>query len=153
MSPEVIRWLDMAKQDEAVAEHLLESFRPVPVEIICYHCQQAAEKAIKALLIAQGVDSLPRSHDLSFLLNSLAKPEVIPERVYEDADRLTPLRCSGSVSQRSGTGGTARSSGNGSGSGGAELGQIHYDRIAKTLRCRSSDERYPDSGFFLFSWL
>ena len=90
MSPEVIRWLDMAKQDEAVAEHLLESFRPVPVEIICYHCQQAAEKAIKALLIAQGVDSIPRSHDLSFLLNGLAKPEVIPERVYEDADRLTP---------------------------------------------------------------
>ena len=90
MSPEVIRWLDMAKQDEAVAEHLLESFRPVPVEIICYHCQQAAEKAIKALLIAQGVDSIPRSHDLSFLLNGLVKPEVIPERVYEDADRLTP---------------------------------------------------------------
>lgn len=90
MKPEVIRWLGMAKQDQEVAEHLLENFRPIPVEIICYHCQQAAEKAIKALLLAQGVDSIPRSHDLSFLLNGLAKPEVIPERVYEDADRLTP---------------------------------------------------------------
>lgn len=90
MKPEVTRWFDMAQQDQTVAAHLLENFRPLPVEIICYHCQQAAEKAIKALLLTQGVDSIPRSHDLSFLLRSLAQQEKIPERIYEGADLLTP---------------------------------------------------------------
>ena len=73
-----------------MAAHLLENFHPIPVEIICYHCQQAAEKAIKALLLARGVDAIPRSHDLSFLLRSLSKQEDIPEHIYEDADLLTP---------------------------------------------------------------
>lgn len=90
MNPEVIRWLDMAQLDQSVAAHLLDSFRPIPVEIVCYHCQQAAEKAIKALLLAQEVESIPRSHDLSFLLSCLVKQEAIPEHIYEDADLLTP---------------------------------------------------------------
>lgn len=37
---------DMAVMDLGVAKHLDETYRPKPLEIICYHCQQAAEKAI-----------------------------------------------------------------------------------------------------------
>ena len=36
-------WLDFAYMDLSAAEHLL-TMRPLPVEIICYHCEQAAEK-------------------------------------------------------------------------------------------------------------
>ena len=50
MVPDVQRWLDFAENDLAVAKHLLETFHPKPLEIICYHCQQAAEKAIKSRL-------------------------------------------------------------------------------------------------------
>ena len=40
-------WLDFAYMDLSAAEHLL-TMRPLPVEIICYHCEQAAEKFLKA---------------------------------------------------------------------------------------------------------
>ena len=44
-------WLSFAETDLGVARHLYESFHPKPLEIICYHCQQSAEKAIKAVII------------------------------------------------------------------------------------------------------
>ena len=42
----------IAKHSLGVARHLYETYRPQPLEIICYHCQQAAEKAIKAVIVA-----------------------------------------------------------------------------------------------------
>lgn len=44
------------------------SMVPVPLEIICYHCQQSAEKALKAYL-AYKEQEVPRTHDLTFLLD------------------------------------------------------------------------------------
>ena len=35
MKPEVTRWFDRTQQDQMVAAHLLENFRPIPIEIIC----------------------------------------------------------------------------------------------------------------------
>ena len=46
--------------------------RPRPLNVICYHCQQAAEKAIKALIVYFGSQGgMPKVHDLSFLLNQV----------------------------------------------------------------------------------
>ncbi len=40
--------------------------------MICYHCQQAAEKAIKALIVYFGSrGGMPKVHDLSFLLKQV----------------------------------------------------------------------------------
>ncbi|MDR3584168.1 MAG: HEPN domain-containing protein [Desulfosporosinus sp.] len=39
----VKEWLDFASKDISSAKYLLD-MRPVPLEIICYHCEQAAEK-------------------------------------------------------------------------------------------------------------
>lgn len=39
-------WFEIAERDLASAEFLQE-MRPIPVEIICYHCQQSAEKYLK----------------------------------------------------------------------------------------------------------
>ena len=81
----------MAKQDYGVAKHLYENYYPKPYEIICYHCQQAVEKALKALIIAFGAEGgLPRSHDLSFLLNQIKNKVKIDEKYYDYADTLTP---------------------------------------------------------------
>lgn len=55
-------WLEFAKMDLESAEFLL-AMRPVPVEIICYHCEQAAEKLLKAVLVAADIEP-PKTHDL-----------------------------------------------------------------------------------------
>jgi HEPN domain-containing protein len=88
---EVKKWIEMAEMDYGVAAHLFENYYPKPFEIICYHCQQAAEKAIKALIIAnQKQGGLPKMHDLSFLLNQIKNNVEIEEKYYEYADTLTP---------------------------------------------------------------
>lgn len=55
-------WLDLAQIDLASAEYLL-GMRPLPIEIICYHCEQATEKLLKGILVYCGVDA-PKTHDL-----------------------------------------------------------------------------------------
>ena len=42
-------WLSFAEADLGVAEHLNKTYHPKPLEIICFHCQQAAEKAVKSI--------------------------------------------------------------------------------------------------------
>ena len=84
-------WLGFAETDLGVARHLLETYRPQPLEIICYHCQQSAEKAIKAVIVAHGAQGgMPKLHDLSFLLDQVKNVVEIDDRYYDDADALTP---------------------------------------------------------------
>jgi HEPN domain-containing protein len=68
----VQEWIDLARQDEASARFLLQ-MRPLPLEVICFHCQQAAEKLIKAVLAKHGLD-IPKTHDLPVLLDLAAEP-------------------------------------------------------------------------------
>jgi HEPN domain-containing protein len=60
-------WVAMAEQDMSVAKYLLENMRPMPVEIIGFHSQQAAEKSIKSLLVYHGV-AVKKSHDIMELV-------------------------------------------------------------------------------------
>lgn len=91
MTPETKQWYDMAVMDFGVAKHLDETYRPKPLEIICYHCQQAVERAIKALIMYYGGEGgLPKLHDLSFLLNQIKNKVCIEDRYYDYADALTP---------------------------------------------------------------
>ncbi|MDR1908992.1 MAG: HEPN domain-containing protein [Spirochaetaceae bacterium] len=60
-------WLQFAKMDVSSAEFLLGK-RPVPTEIICYHCQQSAEKCLKGLLVLKG-QVPPKNHDLTQLFD------------------------------------------------------------------------------------
>ncbi|MDA8410084.1 MAG: HEPN domain-containing protein [Treponema sp.] len=63
-------WIELADQDEASARFLV-AMRPLPVEVICFHCQQSAEKTLKAFLAKKNKD-VPRSHDLLVLLDLVA---------------------------------------------------------------------------------
>ncbi len=66
-------WLAFAQTDYDCAKYLNEApLYPKPLNIICYHCQQAAEKAVKGLIVyfcSQG--GMPKVHDISFLLNQI----------------------------------------------------------------------------------
>jgi len=91
MEHEELMWLEFAKTDLGVARHLFENYYPKPMEIICYHCQQAAEKAIKSIIVFHGAQGgMPKKHNLSFLLEQMKNMEDIPEKYYDYADALTP---------------------------------------------------------------
>jgi len=56
-------WYKFAMTDYITAKHLHDTLYPKPLEIICYHCQQAAEKLLKGFLVSQNIDP-PKTHDL-----------------------------------------------------------------------------------------
>ena len=59
----VLPWLQRAENDISTARHLSENMRPIPTEIVCFHCQQAVEKYLKAFLVYN--DQEPqKTHDL-----------------------------------------------------------------------------------------
>ena len=62
----IIEWMDYARNDLRAAEYLT-NLHPQPVEIICFHCQQAAEKALKGYLVSRDIRP-PKIHDLYQLL-------------------------------------------------------------------------------------
>lgn len=85
---DVRAWLNFAGMDYEAA-NILYSHHPKPCEIICYHCQQAAEKAIKALYIFFDIPGgIPRKHDLSFLLNQIENKTEISKELRHYADAL-----------------------------------------------------------------
>ncbi len=91
MTQETKEWYDLAIMDLGVAKHLESTYFPKPIEIICYHCQQAVEKGIKALIMHYGAEGgMPKLHDLSFLLNQIKNNVSIEDKYYDYADTLTP---------------------------------------------------------------
>jgi len=61
----VKEWLKYASNDLEAANHLLTLF-PLKLEIICYLCQQSAEKMLKAFWLYSDVFP-PKTHDLEVL--------------------------------------------------------------------------------------
>ena len=59
-------WRILAERDLSVADHLAVTMRPIPSEIIAFHCQQAAEKYLKGALEFLGEEP-PYIHDLAQL--------------------------------------------------------------------------------------
>ncbi|HDL00756.1 MAG TPA: HEPN domain-containing protein [candidate division Zixibacteria bacterium] len=58
-------WFQIAEMDLLTANYL-KGMRPKPIEIICYHCQQAAEKYLKGFLAFRGHEVV-KTHDLMAL--------------------------------------------------------------------------------------
>ena len=61
------QWLAKAHNDLLNADNNLNS-EIVPFDTVCFHCQQAAEKLLKAYLLSRGLQP-PFTHDLLFLLD------------------------------------------------------------------------------------
>ena len=58
------RWIDLAKEDEKMAELALKAKL---YNQVCFHCQQGAEKLFKALLLKEK-GKFPKIHSLTELL-------------------------------------------------------------------------------------
>ena len=84
----VAEWLRFADMDLSIAKNSLETMHPAPLEIICYHCQQSAEKFLKGTIIAFEVEA-EKTHDLSKLTGTLQKHTEVPEEIADFAERLT----------------------------------------------------------------
>lgn len=85
-SPE--EWMDYAESDLRLAR-LAASDESIRLEQICFHTQQAAEKAIKAALLKKGID-FPLTHDIEVLLE-IAEDNGLPlSDSVQDAGQLTP---------------------------------------------------------------
>lgn len=63
----ITQWLEKANEDLFVVERLTE-FEITAKSSVCFHCQQAVEKFLKAFLFASGVD-VKRTHNIEFLLS------------------------------------------------------------------------------------
>ena len=72
-------WLRYARSDLNLSREKSEG---VLSETLCFHAQQAAEKAIKAVLLAEE-RSFPYTHDLQQLLDRLPDKVTVPSSVQE----------------------------------------------------------------------
>jgi len=59
-------------------------------EIIAFHCQQAVEKYLKALLVRHQIE-FPKTHDIAKLLDRVATVNANMAESLRDADVLTPF--------------------------------------------------------------
>jgi HEPN domain-containing protein len=83
--PEVL--LRKASQDRLALEKLIDD-PEIEDDLLGFHAQQAAEKILKALLAARGVD-YPKTHNLRVLIELLAAEDIrLPAKLAE-IDRLT----------------------------------------------------------------
>ncbi len=81
-------WLEKAEEDMTAARVLLEGL-PGPFNAVAFHAEQAAEKLLKALLVYHRID-IPRTHDLSYLLELVADVEPDIAHRARPARDLTP---------------------------------------------------------------
>ena len=85
----VLQWVAKANLDYRAAERLVQDPKPIR-EVIAFHCQQAAGKYVKALLVARQVELhspelMPGDEKTAFSLARRTRDAVMPE-----IDRLLP---------------------------------------------------------------
>jgi HEPN domain-containing protein len=85
----VKEWFQHARNDLIVAKHALEDLYPRQVEISCFHCQQAAEKSLKAYLLSCGIEP-PRVHNLRLLCQICMRQDASFETMLAPCSDLTP---------------------------------------------------------------
>lgn len=86
--PEAESWLRRAHDDLGAARKLLSGDDPFPATA-AYHCQQAAEKALKAIIAGTG-DPIPKTHDLRVLIARCIRIDPSLAELEDACDELTP---------------------------------------------------------------
>lgn len=83
-----LAWLEKASHDLETARRLTEGYMPI-TDVAVYHCQQAAEKSLKAMLVVRGLP-VSKTHDLMALLSQCL--EFVPDANHwiDAASILTP---------------------------------------------------------------
>ena len=87
---EVRQWLHKADHDLRSSARLMSGDEEPLLDTAVYHCQQAAEKALKAYLTAHGIP-FPKIHLLSPLLGFCEDIDSSFSELSDAAELLTPL--------------------------------------------------------------
>ena len=82
------QWVAKAKNDLLNADNNLKS-EEIPYDTVCFHCQQASEKLLKAYLTAKR-ETPPVTHDLILLLEKVLPLNSDAEGLRDDLATLTP---------------------------------------------------------------
>jgi HEPN domain-containing protein len=82
-------WLIKAKRDLLSAKELARATEPL-LDTAAYHCQQAAEKAVKAFLLYKNI-RFDKTHDINVLILQAMDVEPTFSSHIETARILTPL--------------------------------------------------------------
>jgi len=85
----VRKWLKRAKEDLLAAHRVMEGYHPKLLEVCCYQCQQAGEKALKAFLTLQE-RTFPFTHDLRTLCQICAEYDERFDNFADDCSILSP---------------------------------------------------------------
>ena len=86
---EIVRqWLAKARNDLLNADNNLNSVE-IPSDTVCFHCQQAAEKLLKAYLAGKG-QVYPITHDLFLILEKILPLNSDAERLRDSLAILMP---------------------------------------------------------------
>jgi len=80
-------WMNKANKDLLSAQHEL-SFPDSVTETVCFHCQQAVEKYLKAYLVHCGA-SFTKTHEIGELITKCENRDSEISVFKEEADKLT----------------------------------------------------------------
>ena len=80
-------WIVKAEKDLISAKHEL-SFSDAVTETVCFHCQQAVEKYLKAYLVFLGI-SFTKTHEIGELITKCESRDSEISVLKEKADKLT----------------------------------------------------------------
>lgn len=90
LDDETAEWLEKALEDLEAAQRLMEPTpEPIPAPA-AFHCQQCAEKALKAYLVAAGI-RFRKVHNLTYLLDLCEESGLDTAGFRDDVARLTPF--------------------------------------------------------------
>ena len=84
-------WINRASSDLAIAGTRIKD---AYIEDLCYHAQQASEKALKALLLYK-IHKFPYTHDLSELLGLIEQNGIVVPDVIKDCAGMTEYAVEG----------------------------------------------------------
>ena len=80
------QWIKKAEDDLTAAEFLIKA-ENILTSIVCFHCQQSAEKFIKAYLVQLNIE-FGNSHDLDYLLGLIEKRNDFESGLYNLIDKF-----------------------------------------------------------------
>jgi HEPN domain-containing protein len=83
---EIQSWIEKAEHDLGTAE-LTFQHKPEYYDTICFHCQQAVEKYLKAYLVHLNLE-FKSKHSLVYLLDLISQQDKFSLDYYEKASKL-----------------------------------------------------------------
>ncbi len=89
VSAQTEAWLEKALHDREAAVELARSRGVDLSDIVCYHCHQAAEKYLKAVLMHHGI-VFPKTHDLVRLVKMASAAATDLFHLMDNASEFAP---------------------------------------------------------------